>query len=234
MDRAPVGAPMPVERVPTGVASVDRLLAGGLEPDGLTEFYGEGGSGKTLLCLQVATRVALSDRWVFYVDTEGVSVDRLESIAAGRVEQVLKRMLLSTPKDLAEQSRAVAKACALAREGKRPVGLIVLDSATFYYRLTLSGGDEDEGRQALGFELGDLLSTALHAQVPVIFTNQVWRNQRDGTLEPLGGSFVNHAAKTILRFDRLPGNRRRVVLVKHRSLGEAAAEFRITPTGLDG
>jgi DNA repair protein RadB len=225
---------MPVERCPTGIASVDRLLDGGLEPDSLTEIYGEGGSGKTLLCLQVATRVALSDRWVFYIDTEGVSVARLESIAAGRVEQVLRRMLLSTPKDLAEQSTAVAKACALAREGKRPVGLIVLDSATFYYRLTLSEGTEDEGRQALGFELAELLSTALRAQVPVLFTNQVWRNQRDGTLEPLGGSFVNHAAKTILRFDRLPGNRRRVVLVKHRSLGEGSAEFRITPTGLDG
>jgi DNA repair protein RadB len=216
------------------VDSVDRLLGGGLEPDGLTEFYGEGGSGKTLLCLQVATRVALSDRWVFYIDTEGVSVERLESIAAGRVEQVLRRMLLSTPKDLAEQTTAVAKACSLVREGRRPVGLIVLDSATFYYRLTFSGGTEDEGRQALGFELADLLATALRSQVPFIFTNQVWRNQRDGTLEPLGGSFVNHAAKTILRFDRLTGNRRRVVLVKHRSIGEGAAEFRITPTGLDG
>jgi DNA repair protein RadB len=225
---------MPVERCPTGVGSIDRLLAGGLEPDGLTEFYGEGGSGKTLLCLQVATRVALGDRWVFYIDTEGVSVDRLESIAAGRVDQVLRRMLLSTPKNLAEQTQAVAKACALVREGRRPVGLIVVDSATFYYRLTLAGGTEDEGRQALGFELADLLATALRSQVPVIFTNQVWRNQRDGTLEPLGGSFVNHAAKTILRFDRLAGNRRRVVLVKHRSIGEGAAEFRITPTGLEG
>ena len=225
---------MPIERVPTGVASIDRLLEGGLEPDGLTEFYGEGGSGKTLVALQAATRVALADRWVFYIDTEGVSVDRLESIAGGRFDQVLRRLLLSTPKSLGEQTRAVRKACELTREGKRPVGLMVLDSATFYYRLTLSGGEEDEGRQALGFELADLLATSLASQVPVVFTNQVWRNQRDGTLEPLGGSFVNHAAKTILRFDRLPGNRRRVVLVKHRSLPEGSAEFRISATGLEG
>jgi len=225
---------MPIERVPTGVASIDRLLEGGLEPDGLTEFYGEGGSGKTLVALQAATRVALADRWVFYIDTEGVSVDRLESIAGGRFDQVLRRLLLSTPKSLGEQTRAVRKACELTREGKRPVGLMVLDSATFYYRLTLSGGEEDEGRQALGFELADLLATSLASQVPVVFTNQVWRNQRDGTLEPLGGSFVNHAAKTILRFDRLPGNRRRAVLVKHRSLPEGSAEFRISATGLEG
>ncbi len=223
---------MPSEKLPTGVAGIDRLLGGGLEPDGLTELYGEGGSGKTLLCLEAAVRVAFADRWVFYIDTEGVSVDRLEAIAAGHLDQVLRRLLLSTPKDLNEQGRAVARACALAREGRRPVGLLVLDSATFFYRLTLAAGSEDEGRLALGVELADLLATSLASHVPVLFTNQVWRNQRDGTLEPLGGSFVNHAAKTILRLDRLSGDRRRAVLVKHRSRPEAAAEFRITSTGL--
>ncbi len=224
---------MPSEKLPTGVAGIDRILGGGLEPDGLTELYGEGGSGKTLLCLEAAVRVALADRWVLYIDTEGVSVDRLEAIAGGHLDQVLRRLLLSTPKDLEEQGRAVARACALVREGRRPVGLIVLDSATFFYRLTLASGAEDEGRLALGVELADLLSTAIATHVPVLFTNQVWRNQRDGTLEPLGGSFVNHAAKTILRLDRLPGDRRRAVLVKHRSRPEASADFRITATGLD-
>ncbi|MCI4358576.1 MAG: DNA repair and recombination protein RadB [Thermoplasmata archaeon] len=225
---------MPVDRCPTGVPSVDALLGGGLESDCLTELYGEGGSGKTLLCLEVAVRLALADRWVFYIDTEGVSVDRLEAIAGGRVDQVLKRLLLATPKNLEEQTKAVGTAAALAREARRPVGLIVLDSATFYYRLSLSGPDEDEGRLALVEELAELMATALGAQVPVLFTNQVWTRQTDGSLEPLGGTFVNHAAKTILRLDRLTGARRRAVLVKHRSLGEASAEFRITNHGLSG
>jgi DNA repair protein RadB len=223
---------MPVDRCPTGVSSVDALLGGGLETDCLTELYGEGGSGKTLLCLEVAVRLALSDRWVFYIDTEAVSVDRLEAIAGGRVDQVLRRMLLSTPKSLEEQSKAVETACALVREGRRPVGLVVLDSATFYYRLALSTPEEDEGRLSLGIELADLVVTALQSHVPVLFTNQVWRRPSDGSLEPLGGSFVNHLAKTIIRLDRLPGARRRAVLMKHRSLGEGSAEFRITPTGL--
>jgi RecA/RadA recombinase len=56
---------------------------------------------------------------------------------------------------------------------------------------------------------------------------------RDGGLEPLGGSFLNHAAKTILRFDRLSGPLRRIVLTKHRSLPEGSAEFRIGPHGLE-
>jgi DNA repair protein RadB len=224
---------VPDPRLATGVPSIDRLLGGGIETDCVTEIYGEGGSGKTIFCLEVAVRVARDGRWVFYVDTEGVSVDRLRAIAGEDLERILKRFLLSTPKDLEEQTRAIATACALAREGKRPVGLIVVDSATFYYRLSLSGSDEDEARQALSLELADLVVTALRAHVPVLITNQVWRNVKDGTLEPLGGSFLNHAAKTILRFDRLPGPRRRAVLVKHRSVPEGASEFRITATGLD-
>ena len=224
---------MPAERCPTGVGPLDQLLGGGLETDCLTELYGEGGSGKTLVCLEAAARLTLAERWVCYVDTEGVSVDRLEAISHGRLEQVLKRLLLATPKDLDEQTKAVDSACTLARDGKRPMGLIVLDSATFHYRLTLSTDSEDDGRQALGRELAGLVGTAIQARIPVLFTNQVWRNQRTGELEPLGGSFVNHAAKTIVRIDRLAGNRRRAVLVKHRSLGEGSAEFRITPTGLD-
>jgi DNA repair protein RadB len=228
----PVGRTVAEERLSTGISSVDALLGGGIETDGLTELYGEGGSGKTLFCLHLAARVALSDRWVFYIDTEGVSTERIDSISGGHTEQLLRRVLISTPRDLAEQTRAVATACQLTREGQRPVGLIVLDSATFYYRLTLSGDDEDAGRAALAHELADLLSTALSSAVPVVFSNQVWRSMKAGTLEPLGGSFVNHAAKTILRFDRLPGARRRVVLVKHRSRPEGSADFEITDSGL--
>ncbi len=222
------------DRVPTGVRSLDRLLAGGLETDCVTELYGEGGSGKTLLCLEVAVRVARAGKWVLYVDTEGVSADRLRSMAGDELDRLLQRFLIAAPKDLTEQARAVSAACALARDGKRPVGLLVVDSATYYYRLSLSGDDEDDAREALVLEVAELVATTLAAGIPVLLTNQVWRNVSAGTLEPLGGSFLNHAAKTILRFDRLPGPRRRAVLVKHRSLPEGAAEFRITPTGLDG
>ncbi len=217
-------------KLATGVAALDGLLEGGLDSDGITELYGEGGSGKTILCLQIATHVALSGNWVLYVDTEGVSLDRLESIARGRLEDVLHRLLLSTPHSLDEQTKAVQSACALARDGRRNVGLIVVDSATFYYRLTLSEESEDEGRQALALELAELLSTSLARAVPVLITNQVWRNLRDGSLEPLGGSFVNHVAKTILRLQRGEEGRRRVVVVKHRSLGNRSVDLTITPT----
>lgn len=224
---------MPSERLPTGIRSLDALLRGGIEPDGLTELYGEGGSAKTILCLQLAVRVALSGRWVLYIDTEGVSLDRLEAVAGSRLPEVLDHLLLSSPRSLEEQGRAVRTATELVRTGERPVGLVVLDSATLYYRLSLAQDAEDEGRQALTAQLAELLATALRSNVPVLFTNQVWRDPRTGSLEPLGGSFVNHAAKTILRLERLPGSRRRAVLVKHRSIPDGAAEFVITTAGVD-
>lgn len=223
---------MPTAHQPTGVRPLDRLLGGGLETDTVTELYGEGGSGKTLICLEAAREVALSGRWVLYIDTEGVSVDRLEAIAGARLPELLDHLLLSTPKNLDEQTRAVETSTALAREGSRPVGLIVVDSATLYYRLSLSDEEED-GRAALARELTALLAVALHAEVPVLLTNQVWRKPDTGALEPLGGAFLAHVAKTVVRLDRLAGARRRAVLVKHRSLGEAAAELTITASGID-
>lgn len=221
-------------RWPTGIPAIDDLLGGGLETDSLTEIYGEGGTGKTVFALALAIRALRENHWVFYIDTEGVSPHRLAATASGLPPEALERLLVVAPKDLAAQGRAVAQVAALARGGERPVGLVVLDSATHFYRLARTEADEDEARRALAEQIGQLASTARSVEVPVLFTNQVWRNVRDGTLEPLGGSFLNHAAKTVLRFDRLEGDRRRAVLVKHRALRERATEFRITEHGVSG
>lgn len=224
---------MTSDRVPTGIASVDRLLGGGLETDCLTEIFGEGGSGKTLFCLEVAARVARAGRFVLYVDTEGVSLERLRALAPDDLDRVLGKFLLSAPKTLEEQRKAVATACALAREPRRPVGLLVVDSLTNFYRLALSSPDEDDAREALAVQIADAVAATRARAVPALLTNQVWRSLREGTLEPVGGSYLNHAAKTILRFDRLAGARRRVVLVKHRARPEGSAEFVIGPRGLE-
>jgi len=223
---------MPSDRLPTGIAALDELLGGGLETDSVTEVYGEGGTGKTILCLQVAARVALEGRWVVYIDTEGLSVDKLESMANGKLPELLEHLLISSPGTLQEQTQAVETASRMARDTARPVGLIVVDSMTMHYRLELGGKEEETARRELGLELAQLVSAALQVPVPVLVTNQVWRKVGEGTLEPVGGAFLNHAAKTILRFDRLEGDRRRAVLMKHRSRPEGSVEFRISDRGL--
>ena len=224
---------MPEERLATGVRALDALLGGGIDADAVTEVYGEGGTGKSIFCLQLAARVALAGKWVFYIDSEGVSVDKLEAIAGDDLRSVLEKLLISSPASQAEQSRAVRNATRLAREGGRPVGLLVVDSATYFYRLSLGGKREERARESLAYLIAELVAAAIRTPVPVVVTNQVWRNVAEGTLEPLGGAFLNHAAKTILRFDRLPDDRRRATLLKHRSRPEGSAEFRVTARGLE-
>lgn len=226
--------PVTEGRWPTGIPVFDALLGGGLDTDSLTEVYGEGGTGKTIFALALTVHALSEGRWVLYLDTEGVSPHRLAASATGLTPQDLERLLVVAPKDLQAQGRAVSRAAILARGAERPVGLIVLDSATHYYRLARTEEDEDEARRALTEQIGELASVARTREIPVLFTNQVWRSIREGTLEPLGGSFLNHAAKTILRFDRLEGDRRRAVLLKHRALAERFADFRITEHGLTG
>lgn len=223
---------MPPERLATGVPALDALLGGGLETDSVTEVFGEGGSGKSVFCLHLAARVALAGRYVLYVDTEGVSLERLEATAGPRFGEMIRRVLLARARSLPEQDEAVRTAAGIARDGRRPIGLIVVDSMAFHYRVAAASEEADEGRASLLGELAELVAASADASVPSVFTNQVWRNQKDGELEPLGGTFVDHAAKTILRFDRLAEDRRRAVLLKHRSRPLGSADFRLRADGI--
>ena len=228
---------MPEDRLPLEISSLDSLLGGGLDLQSLTELFGEGGSGKTNLCAHLSCRVAFRGRWVIYIDTEGLSLDRLSQIARGMgttAGQVLRRVLLTTPKSLEEQEAAVERACALVRRAPDRFGLVILDSATLLYRLALGQDDEVVARQSVSSQVAVLLHTALETRVPVLFTNQVFRDSATQQLEPIGSSFLNHAAKTVIRLERLPEGWRKATLVKHRSLPEGGtARFRLTERGIE-
>lgn len=224
-------------RLAFGVRSLDGLLGGGLDVGSITQLYGEGGSGKSNLCLWLASRVALSDRWVVYVDTEGLSLDRLEQMAQGQggtLAQVVRRLLLTSPKSLEEQERAVERACALAEEPERRIGLLIVDSATLLYRLQLGMEEEGVARQSLSVQMADLLHAGIEASVPVLITNQVWRDPETRRFEPIGGSFLQHVSKSMVRVERSQDGWRRAVLVKHRSIAEGGmATFRLTDRGIE-
>ena len=58
-------------KVPCGCDSIDKLLGGGFEAGAITEIYGEAGSGKTNLCLQLSKAVVLDGKKVIFIDSEG-------------------------------------------------------------------------------------------------------------------------------------------------------------------
>ena len=55
-------APTIMARLPVACPPLDELLHGGVESGALTEFFGEAGSGKTNICLQLARNAALAGR----------------------------------------------------------------------------------------------------------------------------------------------------------------------------
>jgi len=59
-----------IQRVPCGIAELDRCLGGGLVPGSLALLGGEPGIGKSTLLLQVSERLAAQGRQVLYVSGE--------------------------------------------------------------------------------------------------------------------------------------------------------------------
>jgi len=210
---------------------LDDLLQGGLEGGAITLFFGEAGSGKTNICLQVARNVALAGKKVVYIDTEGVSLERLQQIAGDDYEEVMKNILFFEPHSFDDQEKFVDKAARLA-ESSLEIGVIILDSATIHYRLTRN--DEERGiRKSLSPQLAKLLAVARSKDVPIVLTSQVYTDIEKGTFEPLGGHVLLHNAKAIVKLEKVGTGTRRAIIVKHRHLEEGKrAEFKLTKTGV--
>lgn len=221
-------------RVPTACPPLDELLHGGVESGAMTEFFGEAGSGKTNVCLQLARNVALAGRKTVYIDTEGVSLERLEQISGEHYARVRESVLFFEPYSLAEQQAVIDKVVRLV-SGAQEVGLVVMDSATLHYRIALGTGDDVGGRRALAAQLHQLAGLARKRDIPVVITNQVTTNIETDELEPLGGQIVRHLLKAAVRLEKAGAGRRKATVLRHRSVPEGAScEFRITGRGLAG
>jgi len=212
--------------------SLDELLKGGVEKGCLTLLYGEAGSGKTNLCIQLARNVSLLKNKVLFLDAEGISAERVKQIFGKDYEELLKRVLFSNVHSFEEQERMVDKAASLA-ESSDEIGLIVLDSATMHYRLTRKDEERME-RKSLTHQITTLLRVARTRNIPVVLTSQVYTDIDKGTYEPLGGHIILHNSKAIVRLEKTGQNLRKATLMKHRHLAEGkSAEFKLTDKGVE-
>jgi DNA repair protein RadB len=221
--------------VPTGCTALDELLGGGFECGAVTQIYGPPAAGKSNLVLSAAVEAAAAGESTLYIDTEGVSVDRMEQLARGHpdvdLDSVASRLIVSEVHDFDEQAEAVQDAAEFADQ----VGLVVLDSATGFYRLERTEREEGEALRAVARQVTHLLSLARKHDIAVGLTNQVYTDPEGESARALGGHTLDHWSGVILRLDRFRGGNRRATLEKHhaREAG-GTAQFRITDDAIVG
>jgi DNA repair protein RadB len=211
-----------------GCKPLDELLGDGLESGIITRIYGEAGSGKTNFCLQAARECIRSGKRVAYIDTEGVSVERLRQICMDcDYKRVLRDILFFTPTSFESQEQMICDAIAT-----KEIGLIVVDTITMFYRLNLED-DREGGIRSFTRQVTNLQVAARQKNLFVIITEQVYTDKA-GEVKPFTNRDAEHMTKTILRFDRKGIGQREATIIKHRSQPEGKkASFRISTIGLE-
>ncbi|MBN1235556.1 MAG: DNA repair and recombination protein RadB [Methanotrichaceae archaeon] len=220
-----------LERLPSGCLSLDLLLGGGFESGIITQLYGESGTGKSNIAMQLAVQAVSRGLRVIFIDTEGFSAERFKQIAGPGAEEMAAKIMIFEPMSLEQQAIAIREASKIAG---RDLGLVILDSATSLYRILLEAEDNRSIRRTLTAQLSELQEIARRHRIAVVITNQVYTDIENNMLRPMGGTGLEHICKAIVFLEKKGEGLRRARLMKHRSLPEGgAADFRLTARGVE-
>ncbi|WP_236609687.1 DNA repair and recombination protein RadB [Archaeoglobus sulfaticallidus] len=209
---------------------MDRLLGGGVEKGIITQIYGPSATGKTSICLMLTYTTAMNEGKVIYIDTEGLSRERVNQIF--EIKEALNNVFLYEVMNFRQQSSAIREASKLCRSEK--IDLIVVDSITALYRSELENDEKQiKIKRELTSQLTFLLGLARKYNLAVVVTNQMFTDVRSGEIKPLGGPSLDHLSKTIVGLEKV--NRERIAtLIKHRSKAEGErCSFIITDKGVE-
>jgi DNA repair protein RadB len=214
--------------LPLRCQPLDDLLGGGIELGIITRVYGEAGSGKTNLCLQAARECVRNGTKVAYIDTEGISIERIRQICVDcDYRRILHDILFFCPSSFESQEQKTQDAI-----GLQGLGLIVVDTITNLYRLSLAK-DRQGAIRSFTRQVTDLQVAAREKNIAVVLTEQVYSG-RNGEIRPFTNRDTKSIAKTILRLERKGMGEREATLMKHRTQLEGTKMcFRIRAAGLE-
>ncbi len=211
-----------------GCTSLDELLGGGLERGIITKVYGEAGTGKTNMLLQAARECIRTGGMVAYVDTEGVSLERLRQICTKQeYTTVLDSIKFFHPSSYTEQETLLADVCELS-----DITLITVDTMNMLYRLELEDDREAAMRSFLR-QMTRLQLTARKKNVFVLIAEQVYTD-KNGEIKPFSHRETEHMVKTLIKLEKKGVGERQATLMKHRFQPEGkTALFHIVEHGLE-
>ena len=222
---------MEVERLSTGSAPIDQLLSGGIERGIITNVFGESGSGKTNLCVQVAAEIAEKGDKVVYIDTEkGFSPERFKQIAG---EEALENLILAEPMEFEQQEERINSLQQVIEDEEEQPDAVVVDSLVSLYRLKAKGDQVQEVNQRLSQQMSELSKVARKYNIPVMVTNQVYSSFDEDEIELVGRDVPRYWSKCLLKLSNLDNGVRKAEIEKHRSIPEGkSTKFKIANEGL--
>ena len=208
---------------------LDELLGGGIEKGTITEIYGEPGSGKTNLCLQAVRESVSNGKKTAFIDTEGVSLERLKQICQKDhdFEKIIDKILFYTPDSFESQEKMINEILNL-----EDIDLIVIDTMNLFYRVNLEDDKEACMRSFLR-QMSNLQMGARKKDIFVIVSEQVYTD-KNGDVKPFTHRETEHMIKTSVKLEKTGIGKRQATIMKHRSQPEGkTTAFTITACGLE-
>jgi DNA repair protein RadA len=234
-----------VRRLSTGSKQLDELLGGGLETQTITEFYGEYGVGKSILCHQLAVNVQLPEEKgglngsALYIDTENTFrtewIVRMANSLGMDPVQTAKNIIYSEAFNSDHQILLLEKADKIIQENK--VKLIIVDSLTSHFRSEYLGREMlAERQQKLNSHLHRLVRLSRAFNACAVVTNQVMSKPDQFfamAVEAVGGHIVSHTSHTRVFLRRTASGPVRICrLISSPYLPEGERIFKITEEGI--
>lgn len=208
---------------------IDALLGGGIESGIITKTYGEAGTGKTNLCLQISRECVVANNKVAYIDTEGISIERLHQICFNNYDyqRILDNILFFRPTSFEKQEKVIRDIIKI-----KGIKLIVVDTINMLYRVDLEA-DREKAKRSFTRQVTNLQIAAREKDLFVILTEQVYTDKR-GNIKPFTNRDTEHMIKTIIKLVKTGIHKRQAIIMKHRSqLEEKKAYFKIANNGLE-
>lgn len=194
--------------ISTGSKEFDIMMGGGIKSGGITEVYGEYGSGKTQVAHQLCVNVIkqFKDRGevaqVIYIDTENTFTPvRIRQMARGvgiEEDYVLENIKVIQAFNSDHQTLLAEEAEKLIKRGD-PVKMMVVDSLMAHFRAEYIGrGTLADRQQKVNKHMRTLQKTADLYDIVVFCTNQVSASPGvfyGNPIQAIGGNIVGHNSR---------------------------------------
>lgn len=234
-----------ITRLSTGSTALNELCGGGIETNGITEFFGEFRTGKTQVAHSLCVAVQRDpeegglDAGAIYIDTEGTfrpeRIVQMSERYGMDYSETLKNIEVGRAYNSDHQMVLVDQFIDRAKE--KNIRLLIVDSLTSHFRAEYVGrGTLAERQQKLNKHMHTLLRLAEINNICVVVTNQVMAKPDQffgDPTQPIGGHIVAHACTTRIYLRKSKGNRRIARIVDSPWLPESEAVFTITENGIE-